>query len=143
MRDPGLTTADGPESGPVLATRADGTGALGTDAHIRLTLDRVSHRLIDASTRRARVEALQSGTEAVLSTPPRASRESEALRAALRTSVTAYVRRLHDEQVPPQRMLVLVKEAVREAAPAHIDVLERRDLMESVVRWSIEAYYAA
>ena len=143
MRDPGLTTADGPESGPVLATRADGAGALGTDAHIRLTLDRVSHRLVDASARQARVEALQSRTEAALSTPPRALRESEALRAALRTSVTAYVRRLHDEQVPPQRMIVLVKEAVREATPAHIDVLERRDLMESVVRWSIEAYYAA
>ena len=143
MRDPGLTPADRPEAVPVLATRADGPGALGTEAHIRLTLDRVSHLMADAMARQTRAEALQSRTEAALSTSQRAVRDSEALRAALRTSVTAYARRLHDEQVPPQRMLVLVKEAVREATPAAADVLERRELMESVVRWSIEAYYAA
>ena len=143
MRDSGPTPADGPEASSVIAPRADGPGALGTDAHIRLTLDRVSHLLTDARARRVRAEALRSRTEPALLTPDLAVRDSEALQAALRGSVTAYVRRLHDEQVSPERMLVLVKEAVRGATTADTDVLEGRALMESVVRWSIEAYYAA
>ena len=147
MRDAGLFLTDAAESGPAFARRGDRTSDLGTNAHIRLTLGRVSHLLADSRIRRERSQALQSRTEEVLTTSHRAVRESEALRAALRltlrASVTAYVRRLHDEQVPPERMLVLVKDAVRAATPASADVLEGRELMESVVRWSIEAYYAA
>ena len=144
MHDPGLTPADGAEASAVIAPRADRSGAPGTDAHVRLTLDRVSHLLADARTRRDRAEALQSRTEgALLAWQQRAMRDWDALQAALRSSVTAYVRRLHDQQVPPERMLVLVKEAVRDATTTDTDVLEGRALMESVVRWSIEAYYAA
>lgn len=147
MPDLGRSPPDEPDAGAASAPRADGAGTLGTGAHVRRTLDRVSHLLADAHSQRTRADALPSRTDAVLSTSQRAVRESEALRTALRLalrdSVTAYVRRLHDEQVPPERMLVLVKEAVREATPAGTDVLEGRELMESVVRWSIEAYYAA
>jgi hypothetical protein len=38
---------------------------------------------------------------------------------------------------------VLVKSAVREAAPPDLDPYEARELVEDVVRWSIEAYYHA
>jgi hypothetical protein len=127
----------------VLAPRADGPSRLGTDAHVRLTLGRVSHLLADARSQQTRAEALPSRTDAALATCRSAARDSEALEAALRASVSAYAQRLHGEQVPPQRMLVLVKDAVREAMPADTDVLECRALMACVVRWSIEAYYAA
>jgi hypothetical protein len=143
MRDPGQTPAAERGADVVLAPRADGPSRLGTDGHVRLTLDRVSHLLADARSRQTRAEALQSRTDAALATSQRAVHEPAAVEAALRASVTAYVQRLHDEHVPPQRMLVLVKDAVREAVAADTDVLERRALMACVVRWSIEAYYAA
>jgi hypothetical protein len=53
------------------------------------------------------------------------------------------VRHLKAEGLPAERMLVLVKTAVREATPPELDVYEARELMEDVVRWSVDAYYHA
>jgi hypothetical protein len=99
-------------------------GALGSRAHIRRMLGRtgVPLALVDPS-----------GDD---------QPASLAFRAQLRASVTAYVRRLRAERVPPQRMLVLVKSVVREGAPTELEAIDARDLMSAVVRWSIEAYYA-
>jgi hypothetical protein len=67
--------------------------------------------------------------------------EATAIRAQLRASLTGYVRRLAAEGLPAERMLVLVKRAVRDALPSQADPDQARLLLEDVVRWSIEAYF--
>ena len=60
------------------------------------------------------------------------------LRALVRASATAYARRLRDQGVTPERMLVLVKVA---AAHPGSHGFAARELTNEVVRWSIEAYF--
>lgn len=59
----------------------------------------------------------------------------------LRTNVADYTRVLRDDGVPPERVLALVKAAVTPALAVPMD--ERRSLMNSIVHWCVEAYYAA
>ena len=59
-------------------------------------------------------------------------------RASLRASIAAYARRLREDGLPPERMLVRVKHAVYEAAPRP---LVAAALMHDIVRWSIDSYY--
>jgi len=68
-----------------------------------------------------------------------ASRE---LREQLRSVVSSYVSLLRREGAPPERVIVLVKEAV-EMSELALDVGGRRALMEEVVTWVVDAYYAA
>lgn len=63
------------------------------------------------------------------------------LTAKLRARVHAYTRELRDDGVPPERVLALVKTAVTPAFT--VPRGERRELMELVVHWCVEAYYAA
>ena len=67
-----------------------------------------------------------------------ADSELQSLRALVRASATAYARRLRDEGLTPECMLVLVK-----AAAGHPGTLGfgARELTNDVVRWSIEAYF--
>ena len=60
------------------------------------------------------------------------------LRALAQASATAYARRLRNERLTPEHMLVLVK-----VAAGHPGTLRfgARALMNDVVRWSIEAYF--
>ena len=60
------------------------------------------------------------------------------LRSMVRGEAAAYARRLRDEGVTPERMLVLVK-ATTEATGPGFGVQE---LTNDIVRWSIEAYFA-
>lgn len=53
-----------------------------------------------------------------------------------------YVRGLAERGVPPERMLVLVKAAVREGTPAELDTHTARALLDAAVRRSIAAFYA-
>jgi hypothetical protein len=77
---------------------------------------------------------------------PRGGRDAAVPRvgldADLRACVAAYVGGLRGDGLPAERVVVLVKGTVREATPETLDVGEARDLMEDVVRWTIEAYYA-
>lgn len=73
----------------------------------------------------------------------RARRDAHALRAELRTSVGAHARRLRGEGLPPERMLVLLKEAVRDATLAELPSHRAKELLDDVVRWSVAAYYDA
>ena len=66
---------------------------------------------------------------------------SQASRAQVRASVTAFVRQLRLRGTPPEGMLVQVKDAAREALPAPMHGFEARAVIEDVVRWSIAAYY--
>lgn len=63
------------------------------------------------------------------------------LQAQLRTSVTAYVQRLHTDGMSPEQTVVQVKRTVQEATSAELDPAEARALMEDVVRWTVDAYY--
>jgi hypothetical protein len=65
---------------------------------------------------------------------------AESQRAALRTAASRFALALRRAGAPPERMLVEVKAAAPEALWASGD--GARDVMESVVRWSIEAYYS-
>src|SRR5689334_850966 len=65
---------------------------------------------------------------------------------ALYEAVSWYVTELRSHGLPPERMLVLLKELMRGTAPdsvtsraVHLDA----DLLRLVVTWSIDAYYRA
>jgi hypothetical protein len=62
-------------------------------------------------------------------------------RAALSASVARYAVLLRSLGEPPERTLILIKTAFSEAAPQQDP--ENREILESVVRWFVEAYYAA
>ena len=60
------------------------------------------------------------------------------LRSTVRGAAAAYARRLREEGVSPERMLVLVKATTDAAGPG----FGVRELTNDIVRWSIEAYFA-
>ena len=64
--------------------------------------------------------------------------ELPALRAMLRASVTTYVRQLREQGMTPERMLVLVKAAAAGTVARGVDA---RELVNDLVRWSIEAFF--
>lgn len=118
-------------------------GSVGSRAHIRQTLEQARATLAAAHGRLGLSEATLHRAGARAAASDRAVQESLALRAQLRASVTAYVHRLRADAVPPERMVVLVKEAVLEATPPELDLAQGRALVEDAVRWSIDAYYGA
>jgi hypothetical protein len=132
-RQDDLRQRDGTSSGP--------TGGLGSRAHIRETLDHARAVIRASQERTAASHSALARAEALAGASERVVNEALALRAQLRASVTAYVLHLRAGGAPPERMLVEVKSAVREATPPELDTFEARDLMEDVVRWSVEAYY--
>lgn len=67
--------------------------------------------------------------------------EAAELRASLRNSVTAYVAELRGADVPPERAVLLVKSAIVES-DSYPDK-HQREVVEEVVRWAVNAYYAA
>ena len=89
---------------------------------------------------RAEWEADRAAREA-----DRVHREAAGLhREALREAVTRYVLRLKWTGVPPERVLVLVKTLVADTArSADPPLHEAGALTHDVVRWSLDAYYAA
>jgi len=125
------SSSDWPESG------------IGSRAHIRQTIERSRSAIKSARQRAATSRSLLARSEALLGSSAILVQASLAIRAELRASVTAYVRHLRTDGVPPERMLVLVKSAVREVTPPELDAVEARELMEDVVRWSVDAYYQA
>ena len=128
---------------PTRSAPDDGDGALGSRGHLRVTLERVHAAIAASSAGGLRSRSLLASAEPLAAESGRLVRASQSLREQLRASVGAYARRLRTDGVPSERMLVLVKSAVRDATPRELDAIEARELMDEVVRWSIEAYYAA
>ena len=128
-------------SGAGEATRSDDGGgeAVGSAEHLHSAFSRaasVADRavglwLAHQSHSEVRADAPRSSDQGVGS-------EFHSLRALVRASATAYARRLRDEGLTPERMLVLVK-----VAAGHPGTLGcgARELTNDVVRWSIEAYF--
>ena len=73
--------------------------------------------------------------------PPSVAPLSAESRARVRASVTAFVRQLRLQGMPPEAVIVQVKEAAHEALPAPMPGTDSRAVIEDVVRWSIAAYY--
>ena len=67
---------------------------------------------------------------------------SRDLREQLRHVVTSYVSLLRLDGTPPERVIVQVKTAV-ESSALPLEPSRRRQVMEEVVRWAVDAYYAA
>jgi hypothetical protein len=118
----------------------DGLSPPGSREHLRQTLARAREVIARSRAPDALLLALVM-PESGFDPAGRALRESHGLRAELRAAVTAYVRHLRREGEPPQRMLVLVKDAVGDSLPTQLDQTDRRALLADVVRWSIAAYY--
>ena len=64
-------------------------------------------------------------------------------RDAARSAVCSFVVQLREHGVPPERMLVDVKGVAREASVGVLDPTSTRALVDDVVRWSVEAFYAS
>lgn len=68
--------------------------------------------------------------------------ESRTLRGRLKNAVEALAHQQRMAGAPPEKMICLLKDLVFEAKiEKHYEL--RRSLMSDVVRWGIEAYYAA
>ena len=113
---------------------------LGSLEHIRSTLERARVSISVLRREQSRSE-LPSELETRAAVADASAQVTLALWAQLRASITAYVRRLRDDGVPPEQTLVHVKVAVREATPPELAVAESRALMDAVVQWSIETYF--
>ena len=127
----------------VVAADSSERGSVGSRAHVRQTLERAHATLAAARGRLGDSDATLERAGDRTAASERAVQESLALRTQLHASVTAYVRGLKADAIPPERMLALVKSTVLEATPPELDVAQGRALMEDAVRWSIDAYYGA
>ena len=66
-----------------------------------------------------------------------------ATRAMVRDSVQRYAQLMKALATPPERMLFLVKETLRQQLPHPEYEDETKALVENVVTWCIEAYYVS
>jgi hypothetical protein len=110
---------------------------------VRATLERARAAIRASRERALRSRAALGRAERLADESQRIMDASAALRDQLRAAVTAYVRDLRDDGLPSERVVVLVKSAIREATPPELDPSEARQLMADAVRWTVEAYYEA
>jgi len=66
---------------------------------------------------------------------------AQTLREQLRESVQTYALELRRDDVLPERLIVLMKTAVGESDAVRDK--NHRAVLEDVVRWAVDAYYAA
>lgn len=69
--------------------------------------------------------------------------DGQLLADKLRDTVAAIAGMERAKGVPPEKVLMLLKGLVMDAEAEKLDVGEARALTSDVVRWGIEAYYAA
>ena len=109
----------------------------------RTLLNRVVDTVAKAKSQHARsLESLDQSRERVLWSDQLVGR-SVAVRDRLRDTVAALAASERAKGVPPERMLIELKNMVLEVEDDRLDVALARSLMDDVVRWGIEAYYAA
>jgi len=66
---------------------------------------------------------------------------AQTLREQLRDSVRTYALELRRDEVLPERVIVLMKTTIRESDAVRDQ--NHRAVVEDVVRWAVDAYYAA
>lgn len=69
--------------------------------------------------------------------------DEQMLRDKLRDTVAAIAGLERAKGMPPEKVLMLLKGLVLDADAEKLDASEARSLTDDVVRWGIEAYYAA
>jgi hypothetical protein len=69
--------------------------------------------------------------------------ESMVLRDRLHDTVSALAGLERAKGVPPEKVLMLLKGLIVDADAEKLDAVDARSLTDDVVRWGIEAYYAA
>jgi hypothetical protein len=69
--------------------------------------------------------------------------ESRMLRDRLRDAVSGIAGLQRAKGVPPEQVLKLLKSLVLDADAEHLEAQEAQSLTDDIVRWGIEAYYAA
>lgn len=69
--------------------------------------------------------------------------DEQLLRDKLRDTVAAIAGLERAKGMPPEKVLMLLKGLVLDADAEKLDVGAARSLTDDVVRWGIEAYYAA
>ncbi|HET7458602.1 MAG TPA: hypothetical protein VFJ74_13230 [Gemmatimonadaceae bacterium] len=100
-----------------------------------------------ASARAVAQAAVTNAAQRVLRTPALAYASASAIAAAvagdagMREAIRRYAACLRDEGEPPERALVLIKTAVRDAVAP--DTPTGVGIMLDAVRWAIDGYYAA
>ena len=85
--------------------------------------------------------AVRASHHAVMARHRENSAAREETRAMLSASVARYTKLLHALGEPPERALVLIKTAFNEAAPHQDD--DNRAALADIVKWVVDAYYAA
>jgi len=85
-------------------------------------------------------EALEA-SEASLGAFERDRRVVVSSRATTRASVIAFARRLRADGIPCERVIVRLKDELRQAAAAKLGTLATNELMDLAVRWAIDAFY--
>lgn len=68
--------------------------------------------------------------------------ESERIIAGLRDAVTAFAQAERGKGEPPEKVVAFLKKLTVDAGES-LEASEARSLVDDVVRWGIEAYYAA
>ena len=127
------------EPGEPTAARAASTNAV----ELHASLARFAAAIATVNERPERGPPLRAQAESLLRAVARRRRENVSARTEAQAGVAAFVARLRADGTPPERMLVVVKAAVRDVTPGVLSQGQLHAMTEDVVRWSIEAYYAA
>ena len=106
--------------------------------------DDLRQRVVDARVRTKELIGVYLASSGRLTAALARHREAEVARedarAALSATVARYAVLLRALGEPPERTLVLIKSAFREATPHQNE--DSRAALEDVVKWIVEAYYA-
>jgi hypothetical protein len=135
-------THDG-SSFPTAGVPPERARSLGSSVQFRATLKRARQTIRESQDRALHSRSALARAQALVGASERLRDQALALRAQLQASVTAYARDLRADGVPCEQVLVLVKTTVRESTGPELHPAEASELMEDLVRWSIEAYYEA
>lgn len=148
-------------SGELSESQQGGTGEVGARDHILSHLpssDVPSHGLpsaVDGEELRRRLGEARARTQKLISdyvvSCVRLNREiarrrevaadRDQIRSELGACVARYALLLRAMGEPPERTLVMIKTAFNEAAPHQND--DNRAVLEDIVKWVVNAYYAA
>jgi hypothetical protein len=138
MRPETTTESSGSGGG----TRDSQPGSAAPAAALHETLARLATAIASTRERQRRGPLFRDRAQPILGAVTHRRQDGAIPKGEARAAVDAFAARLRADGVPPERMLVLVKAAVRDSAPGVLDQAQLHALTEDVVRWSIEAYYA-
>jgi hypothetical protein len=109
----------------------------------RILVRQAVHALAEATTQKARSAELVSFSRERLVWSDVIIGESLLLRDRLRDAVSGIAGLERAKGVPPEQVLQLLKSLVIDAHAGGLQVGEAQSLTDDIVRWGIEAYYAA